>query len=66
MCEVMVHPDYDENGLPVTKSLLDVFAKVYELLEKQKGEHKEKLNAINKEIADNKGILRKMFDSLNA
>ena len=36
------------------------------VLSKQKEEYKAKLNAINKEIADNKGIIRKMLDSLNA
>ena len=29
---VLIAPEYDENGLPVTASLLDVFSKVHELL----------------------------------
>ena len=29
---VLIAPEYDENGLPVTASLLDVFAKVHQLL----------------------------------
>ena len=36
------------------------------VLLKKKDEQKVKLNAINKEIADNKSIIRKMLDSLNA
>lgn len=35
-------------------------------LTKQKEEYKEKLAAINGELAENKGIIRKMLDSLNA
>ena len=33
-------------------------------LTKQKTEYKEKLKAINNEIADNKGLIRRMLDSL--
>ncbi len=33
---IILAPEYDENGLPVTSSLLDVFAKVYELLSTKK------------------------------
>ena len=33
---VLIKPEYDENGLPVTKSLFDVFAKVTELMRANK------------------------------